>query len=463
MRLPPEFFQSVPSLLGAEGDEFIAALNADPPVSVRLNPGKYKRNPLSISDAMMDGKVAWADSGYYLKERPSFTFDPLFHAGYYYVQEASSMFVEHIVRELVKSPVRCLDLCASPGGKSIALRSVLPDGSLLVSNEIVRQRAHILSENLTKFGHFDVLVCNNSPADFDSLPHFFDLILVDAPCSGEGMFRKDAEAVSEWTVANVKMCAERQRKILSDSWQALKPGGILVYSTCTYNTLENEENVRWIVSEFGARPLSVAVDSSWGVSPSFLPDVTAYRFFPHKTKGEGFFVSAVQKPEDENPIFPQKSKKANYLSVKERFAYNHCLQYPQDFDWVENDNRIVAVSKSIIEPMLFLREKLKVLSFGIELGERKGKDFIPSHALGMSAQLGREGFFMCEISYEDTIAYLRGEALFIDAPKEYVLLTYKQEPIGFVKNIGSRANNLYPQEWRIRSRNCPEKAGAFLS
>jgi len=461
MVLPPEFLQSVSSLLGAESDDFVSALSLDPPVSLRLNPYKHKRNPLSVSTAMQDGKVGWSAWAYYLKERPAFTFDPLFHAGYYYVQEASSMFVEHIVRQLVKSPVRCLDLCASPGGKSIALRSGLPDGSLLVSNEIVRQRAHILSENLTKFGHPDVLVCNNSPADFASLPHFFDLIAVDAPCSGEGLFRKTPEAVSEWSAANVQMCAERQRKILSDVWPALKPGGILIYSTCTYNMLENEAHVRRMLREFGASSLNIVVEPSWGVSSSFMPEVTACRFFPHKTRGEGFFVSAVQKPG--NPIFSQKNKKKTPPVVNDRSAYDKWLQSSQDFDFVENGNRMVAVSKSMVEPMLFLQEKLKTLSFGIEMGERKGRSFIPSQALALSTRLNRDSFRVCEISYKDAVAYLQKEALSIDAPKDYVLLTYKHEPLGFVKNIGTRANNLYPQEWRIRSKNSPEKITDFLT
>ena len=245
MELPASFIDHTRALLG-EGDygKLVTSLNSEQPVSIRLNPMK----PFAFRFG--ERAVPWCGSGFYLQGRPTFTFDPLFHAGCYYVQEASSMFVEQALRRYVgKEPVVMLDLCAAPGGKSTHLRSLLPEDSLLVANEVIRNRSQILAENLTKWGHPDVVVSNSDPSDFARLEEFFDVILTDVPCSGEGMFRKDPVAVSEWSPENVEICWQRQRRIISDIWPCLKPGGILIYSTCTYNTKENEDKIRWISVE----------------------------------------------------------------------------------------------------------------------------------------------------------------------------------------------------------------------
>ena len=293
MNLPADFVTSINLLLGAETDTLLEALKENAPVSIKLNPFKNNRNSLEFLSPAEP--VLWSDNGYYLKERASFTFDPLFHSGYYYVQEASSMFIEHVVKQIIADPVNCLDLCAAPGGKSISLLSSLPKGSLLVSNEIIRQRANILSENIVKFGNPHSVVTNNDPKDFSSLPNFFDLILVDAPCSGEGMFRKDEIAINEWSIENVTMCAVRQKSILKDAWDSLKPGGFLIYSTCTYNTLENEHVAQWALHALDADFIEVDVDWAWDITNSYDDKVKAYRFFSHKTKGEGLFVTVIKK------------------------------------------------------------------------------------------------------------------------------------------------------------------------
>ena len=255
MKLPASFIDYTRALLGDEEyDKLAVALQQEPPVSIRLN-------QLKINHSLSD-KVPWSSEGFYLEERLTFTFDPLFHAGCYYVQEASSMFVEQVLRQYITGPVKMLDLCAAPGGKSTHARSILPEGSLLVANEVIRNRSQILAENLTKWGHPDVVVTNNDPADFSALLSFFDVILTDVPCSGEGMFRKDPVAVEEWSPENVEICWQRQRRIIADIWDALKPGGILIYSTCTFNTKEDEENARWIQQEYGGEPLTVQVQEN---------------------------------------------------------------------------------------------------------------------------------------------------------------------------------------------------------
>ncbi|MCD7710974.1 MAG: RsmB/NOP family class I SAM-dependent RNA methyltransferase, partial [Porphyromonadaceae bacterium] len=289
MILPAAFSSRMRTLLGNEYEAFDAALHTAPQVSLRLNPSKGIPSPAYTP-------VPWCREGYYLDTRPAFTFDPLLHAGAYYVQEASSMFLDFLLRRLIDRPVRYLDLCAAPGGKSTLALSALPAGSLLICNEVVRTRTSILAENLMKWGGDNLIVTRNSAADFGALRHYFDVILVDAPCSGEGMFRKEEQAVTEWSPNQIACCTERQREILSDVWEALSPGGLLLYSTCTYNREENEEIGSFLARRFQAEPLWIETPSEWHISPSFDTALPAYRFFPHRTRGEGLFMMALRKP-----------------------------------------------------------------------------------------------------------------------------------------------------------------------
>lgn len=294
MNLPSDFITRTRTLLGeAQFEKLYEALQHDTPVSIRLNRNKCQSVPPESTP------VPWCETGYYLNIRPTFTFDPLFHAGSYYVQEASSMFVEQAVRQYVHEPVVMLDLCAAPGGKSTLVRSVLPEGSMLVANEVMRNRSQVLAENLIKWGDEGVIVTNNDPADFTPLEAMFDVILTDVPCSGEGMFRKDPVAIGEWSIDNVTVCWQRQRRILKDIWPCLKPGGILIYSTCTYNREENEDNVAWIARELGAEVLPVAVQEAWNITGNLTgEEFPVYRFLPHRTVGEGLFLAVLRKHED---------------------------------------------------------------------------------------------------------------------------------------------------------------------
>ncbi|WP_029905953.1 rRNA cytosine-C5-methyltransferase [Prevotella sp. 10(H)] len=456
MNLPADFIMRTQPLLKDEWENFLAALDSDAPVSIRLNKRKNNTNRIAPTD-----NVLWSDSAYYMEKRPQFTFDPLFHAGYYYVQEASSMFVGQAIKQYIKGDVKVLDLCAAPGGKSTLIADLLSEDSLLVSNEVIRSRANILAENMTKWGNPNVVVTNNDPANIGKLKGFFDIILVDAPCSGEGMFRKDEGAISEWSVENVKLCKERQQRILADIWPALKPDGILIYSTCTYNLEENEENVQWIRDELGAEVLPVDTKEEWGISPSFMEDMPAYRFFPHKTIGEGFFMAVLRKKEEEDDAKISKKNRNNkekyskadlpasyksYMSDKEQFTF-----YPKGDSWF-------AFPTKLYHDLFLLKSHLNIISEGICLGEFKGKDFIPNQSLVLSNHLNTGAFPTYDVDWKTAITYLRKEALVLsDQPKGYILLTYKDIPLGFVKNIGNRANNLYTQEWRIRSANVPNE------
>ena len=488
MNLPASFIDYTRALLGNEEYEKLAvALQQEPPVSIRLNEklGALSQNAGAAHSSL--NKVPWASGGYYLDERLTFTFDPLFHAGCYYVQEASSMFVEQVLRQYVSAPVMMLDLCAAPGGKSTHARSVLPEGSLLVANEVIRNRSQVLAENLTKWGNPDVVVTNNDPADFSALSSFFDVILTDVPCSGEGMFRKDPVAVEEWSPENVEICWQRQRRIIADIWPCLKPGGILIYSTCTYNTKEDEENVRWIQEEFGAELLPLDVWEEWNITGNLLDgegeslkSFPVYHFLPHKTKGEGFFLAALRKPEvEENVVFSfskvkaakKKDKKGGAVTSSPVSKENRTLagswlnsENAERYALLAEEKEVKAFPQQYVDELAAMKQYLKVVQAGVLIGEVKGKDLSPAHALAMSASLLRQDAFDTEeVSYEQAIAYLRKEAIALSetAPRGYVLLTYRNIPLGFVKNIGNRANNLYPQEWRIRSGYLPEEIRTF--
>ena len=462
MALPIDFITRTRALLGEEFDRLEAALSADVPVSIRINPMKGTPAPKA------GAPVAWCESGFYLPERLSFTFDPLFHAGAYYVQEASSMFLEQAIKAYVKEPVRCLDLCAAPGGKSTHLASLLPDGSLLVSNEVIRSRSYVLAENIAKWGHPDTIVINNDPEEIgEALPHLFDVIVTDVPCSGEGMFRKDTDSTGEWSVDNVRLCASRGRRIIHDIWNALKPGGILTYSTCTYNTEEDEENIHHIIEELGAEALPIPTQEEWQITGALRFEHPVYRFFPHKTRGEGFFLAALRKAEGEiEEIVKSKGKKergkaAPSIPQEARLFLSDETSF--SLEW--NGSFLRAYPKAHSDLFSLINAKLlRVLSAGICLGEAKGKDFIPSQELALSTALTPNAFPSVELEWEDAIKFLKKEALVLPSgtDKGYVLVRYQGLPLGFVKNLGNRANNLYPQEWRIRTGYIPEEIKLFL-
>ncbi len=467
MELPIDFISRTKKILGE--DEYAAfekALKNASPVSIRINTLKWEAT-------VSENNVPWAVDGLYLKERPSFTFDPLFHAGCYYVQEASSMFIEQAIRRYVDNPVVMLDLCAAPGGKSTLLRSLLPEGSLLVANEVMRNRSQILAENIIKWGHPEVIVTNNDPADFTKLTNMFDVILTDVPCSGEGMFRKDEVAISEWSTNNVEICYTRQRRILEDIWPTLKPGGILIYSTCTYNREENEDNVKWISEELGAQILPVNANEEWNITGNLTENIfPAYRFMPHKTTGEGFFMAVLRKDDDEKTnesnidafgFSKVKSKKKGKDNGKSNFqtvpdGVKEWLKDSTKYSFENFNDSITAFPLEHIDNYQRVKSVLKIIHAGVEVGNIKGRDIIPAHSLAMSKYIERSMFTTADLDYRDAISYLRKEAIAIgpEYPRGYILFTYRNIPLGFAKNIGNRTNNLYPQEWRIRSGYLPE-------
>jgi 16S rRNA C967 or C1407 C5-methylase (RsmB/RsmF family)/NOL1/NOP2/fmu family ribosome biogenesis protein len=450
MALPQEFINILPA---AERDALLAALETEPEVSIRFNSKAADAQNLVLEslECRADGRVQWMDRAVYLDHRPQFTMDPLLHQGCYYVQEASSMFLAQALKKCVSGPVRALDLCAAPGGKSTLLAQLLPEGSLLISNEIQRGRAQILAENMVKWGRPGVMVTCNTPKQIGESSLMFDLIAVDAPCSGEGMFRKDEGAIRDWSVKNVEMCASRQREIIEDIWPALKAGGYLIYSTCTFNRLEDEDNVRWIMDRFGAQAIDLDPDPQWNIAGSLTDDeIPVYHFMQHRTRGEGFFLCLLRKPE--GAAAGIKSRPFRGDGSKVPAECKHWLKPEGGYEFFIKNESVFALPSDLKDDMWQAGQELYALVPGIEVAVMKGRDWVPAHALAMSAALNRDAFCSVEVSRQQALAYLHCDAIRLeDAPRGIVLLTYKDIPLGFAKNIGNRANNMYPQEWRIRN------------
>ena len=443
--LPIDFIESLHNQLSPEEvQQLCQALETEPVVSIRLND---KIDCLTF-DADTE-EVPWHEDGYYLSQRPQFTLDPLFHAGCYYVQEASSMFLGEVLNQYVKRDSIVLDMCAAPGGKSTLISQYLGDEGLLVSNEVVRQRVFILSENIQKWGNGNMIVTHNYAKDFgNKLENLFDCILVDAPCSGEGMFRKDAGAVQEWSTKNVNECVARQCEILDEVWDSLKPGGVLIYSTCTFNQEENEKNVKWIIEELGAELLPVVHDPSWGI----VEGNPGYHFYPHKVKGEGLYMCALRKLGAPATFRMPKSKvQSAKMKIDGEAEMRSWLKHPDRWVIRQQDRFMSAYPAKYKELIEYISTQLICISTGFGIAELRGKNVVPQHSLAMLKDMDSSKFTTVDLSLEQALAYLRNEALVLpDVAQGMVLVTYEQVPLGFVKNVGNHCNNLYPKEWRIR-------------
>ncbi len=443
---PSAFAHRMQTQLKDEWQSFVEAHQLTSPTSIRINPKKCLSKEFE--------KIPWTDFGYYLNERPSFTFDPLFHSGTYYVQEASSMFLEQAIKQTVdlSQPLRVLDLCAAPGGKSTHLLSLINDQSLLVTNETIRSRATILAENVCKWGNINAVVTNNDPEDFQRLNGFFDVIVIDAPCSGEGLFRKDKDAMNEWSEENAGLCSSRQQRIVNQIWPALKQNGVLIYSTCTYNPKENEENLSQLVAEGKAESLKLNVDSSLGVEETQVENIFGYHFYPHKTKGEGFFISVLQKKDEQFEITAHHKKIFDHPPKKIIDRLSSWFTNPETIEFALHDELILALPKKYLFDITLLSKALRIIQKGTAIAIAKHDKLIPEHAFALSNQINVENFPSIELSHEQAITYLRKDVLNLNSDQTgFTLLKYQGTPIGWVNHLGNRSNNLYPSNWRIRS------------
>lgn len=436
---------SLQGIKGYDEQAFVAVHKTAPITSVRLHP--TKGNSLFADEDI----VPWCSSGRYLTDRPSFTLDPLFHSGGYYVQEASSMFLDHVLRHVLKDrkALRVLDLCGAPGGKSTLIASLLDEESLLVSNEVIRSRASILEENMGRWGYMNTWVASNDPKDIGKLKGYFDVVVVDAPCSGSGMFRKDEKAINEWSEGNVALCAERQQRIVADVWPSLKEGGILVYSTCSYSVAENEAIADWLAESFEVKGISIPVSEEWGVveTISQQKSIPCYRFFPHKVKGEGLFMTVVQKLNNDGEL---KMKKSNTLNDKQ--AYDACkhLLNTDDFSCIQHKEQYVAIRPYHEEDYQLLQQYIYLRKAGVELGVPVKKDWIPAHELALNIYLS-DNVATVALTKEQALKFLKKEDPGLGEPeKGWYCVTYAGCGLGWIKALGNRVNNYLPKHWRIR-------------
>lgn len=461
--LPTALLSSLEDIKGFDAAAFAAVHASGQQVtSIRLNPAKWPQG-MDIPAGWWDSggeevameRIPWSSQGYYLSRRPSFTFDPLFHAGAYYVQEASSMFLEQAVRQTadLSRPLRVLDLCAAPGGKSTLIQSLLTEDSLLVSNEVIRSRAGILQENMTKWGSMNVVVTNNDPRDLGRLENYFDVIVVDAPCSGSGLFRREPEAILEWSPDNVQLCHQRQQRILADSWPALRKDGVLIYSTCSYSREEDEEILDWMSQELGAESLRLSLDPAWNiVETEGKRGGYGYRFYPDQLKGEGFFIAAVRKQEGDTFTYP-KSKKPGLdkLSKKDGEELRPWLTEKIPMFFFRHEDMVRVLPAAVAEDVAYLKDACYLKKAGVLMGRSSVKEFIPEHELALSTAISQQ-LSGIELSREEAIAYLRKEEIRPEAGRGWSLVRYLGRNLGWVKVLPNRVNNYYPKEWRILKR-----------
>lgn len=448
--LPEQFILSLRTAAGFDEQAFLQVHDENKAVtSIRLNPAKPTN---TINTLPVESVVPWCAAGCYLSERPSFTLDPVFHGGAYYVQEASSMFLDHIVKELYKSepaPRRVLDLCAAPGGKSTLLAAALPD-SFIVANEVIRTRVGVLAENISKWGSDNVVVTNNDPADFKKLPGYFNLMVVDAPCSGSGLFRKDTNAIDEWSRANVQICSMRQQRILADVVGSLQQNGYLIYSTCSYSEQEDEDICDWLVEEFKLRSVSIAIDPASGIveTCSLRQKATGYRFYPDKLKGEGFFVAVFKQLNEVDQYYDYYNKLTTINKQALEIVASFLLKADE---YILSDQKefIIAAPKKWQEELETTSKILNVRKSGVAVGTIKGKDLIPHHELALSHLLAHQ-IPVVNLTRDGALNYLRRLELSEEiSGKGWTICRYEDINLGWMKVLPNRINNYYPTNWRI--------------
>ena len=439
------FIRYLSEAIGADNASVaLSALAGPASVSVRINPFK------KCAEFRNGRRVPWSEYGLLLDDRPSFTLDPFFHAGCYYVQDSSSMFIGYILRCLLENlrtdrQIRVLDLCAAPGGKTTdaaaSLRKAFGDGFLLVSNEVMRSRASVLADNVALWGDPLVAVTSSDPAAFGRTDGFFDIIIADVPCSGEGMFRKDEEAVRQWSAENVAHCAARQRRILADSWPSLAENGFLIYSTCTFNKFENDDNVRWAAENLGAE---IQYPDRGRIPDGVIPTACGYSLVPGFVEGEGQYCAAVRKISAVNGRVKQRQKTGwSRESVPDMFRI--------PMKYILKGGLVIAVPEAVAEDVMTVESCVRTISTGCAVGEKKGTVTVPSADLALDIMLDEGAFCAAELDMEKALAFLHRDTICLeDSPKGYVKVCYDGLPLGFVKNLGSRCNNMLPQGRRIR-------------
>lgn len=450
-KLPSAFIRSLIENHNFEGEAFIKSHESGEQLtSIRLN--NFKPSEAYTKSE----KIPWCETGRYLHERPSFTADPLFHAGCFYVQEASSMFLEHVLKHAadLSSANKVLDLCAAPGGKSTLISSLISEDSLLLSNEIIKTRVPVLADNLIKWGPSNTFVSNNDPRDFKRLGAYFDVVVVDAPCSGSGMFRKDPEAINEWSESAVLLCSQRQQRILADIYPALKEHGTLIYSTCSYSKQENEDISDWLCDTFGLFAIQIPVEGKWGIEETISEKhkCFGYRFYPHKVKGEGFFIAAFKKTESSAEAQIKRAKETRINQTSEAIIRKWLIT-SDELRILGLQNDFFAIHKQHEADLQYLQSNLYLKKSGVRIGKVMGKDLVPNHELALSLILD-ENVQRIDLNREQAISYLKRDELKLETDvMGWALICYQGHPLGWAKMLGNRMNNYFPKEIRIVNQN----------
>jgi 16S rRNA C967 or C1407 C5-methylase (RsmB/RsmF family)/NOL1/NOP2/fmu family ribosome biogenesis protein len=448
VKLPFYFLERMKLKLRNDFGAFMDSFLEDTPVAIRLNPEKWKGD-------LTAEKVPWCSNGYYLEKRPVFTTDPWFHGGAYYVQEPHSMFLEQAIKTAdLRGKALVLDLCAAPGGKTTHLLSLYRPSDLVVANEVIRSRSEILLENVRKWGYPNIVVTQNDPKDFAGLGELFDLIVVDAPCSGEGLFRKDTASAGEWSLQNTELCASRQKRILAEAWKCLKPGGYLIYSTCTYNPAENEENLAWLEQKNEAISVRIPLDMVWNIREIHFGNITGYRFFPHLSKGEGFFLGMVRKRgelEESRSSGKYSMRKWAPAPRKTGEKLSGLISGDLEGDFLLNKDKWHFFPGNWMKYLSLFEKKLNIIQAGTPVASGDESRLIPHPALPLATVFNPSAFPEVSLDLPGAISYLRKENLPpMISEKGWMTVSYSGIRLGWLKNLGNRTNNYYPMEWRIR-------------
>lgn len=446
--LPEAFKQNMRRQLGADDAEALfQALDGEPAVSIRLNPAK----PTTTFDGEAVGWSAW---GRYLAERPQFTLSPAMHGGGYYVQEASSQFIAHLLANQTLEGCRILDMCAAPGGKSTIYSTLVGRSGLVVANDISHNRALALADNVQRWGMGNVVVTCNEPRHIGAFGGWFDVVAVDAPCSGEGMFRKMEEARSEWSASAPDMCAQRQREILAEAWRALRGGGLLIYSTCTFNDVEDEGVVEWLMAEYGSeleRSQDVDIEDKWGIVRSDIGAFQCFHFYPHRARGEGFFVAIARKSASTRRETPKARRKLFGSVARQDVAeLSRWVAEPESISFRQLKDMVYGYHSAVVDDVVALAENLSVVYSGVAMGQIfKGK-LRPEHPLALYVGRSRDVVAEVEVDEPTALCYLRRGDVAASLFEEGInVVMHGGIAIGFVKRIGARCNNMYPKDLRI--------------
>ena len=430
---------------------YLTALDADESItSIRIHP----RKGIEIAKHNLEG-IPWCSNGYYLPERPQFTLDPYFHAGAYYVQDAGSMLLRWMLEQIPiesKKEVKILDLCGAPGGKSTLIAEWLDGEGCLHANEVIQSRAQILAKNLSRSGYANVIITQLDPKDLGKLVDHYDIIVVDAPCSGEGMWRKDPKTIEEWSPDHVKLCAARQERILDNIFPALAPNGFLIYATCAFNHHENIDQVKTLCEQQKMKSIPLQPPADWKLLTIEKEGVYGLQSLPGSSKGEGLFIALLQNQKREG--IDRKPFKSDFLKRKDQsLLFSFIDDDAQNFPYIKSRSDVLYLIPPLVHDLYqHIPRKNKVVRSGLLAGKLTDRLFLPSHELALSLHLHPD-VNSFEMDKTEALSFLRKELSKIDSDKKgWLTMNFNGLPLAWAKNLGNRINNYLPKGDMIRMK-----------